>query len=94
MPEGDVENLNFQCISGLPEWTTLSIEGMEVPGWKPEWRNMNNPSTKDYIYVSTQTLNGVRWVMALEPESMFALVRYPEFEYLRYQYPILRVISR
>ncbi|MBM3427639.1 MAG: hypothetical protein FJX95_02525 [Bacteroidetes bacterium] len=88
------EELVFQCILATPEWNTKSLEGMNVPAWKPEWIEIKNPSTKDYVFVSTNTLNGFRWIMAFEPESMFALVRYPEFEHLRYQYPILRVISR
>lgn len=88
------DNSFLECIAALPEWQTMKLEGMSVPSWKPEWMEMKMPSTKDYIFISTQTLNGLRWAMALEPESMFALVRYPEFEYLRYQYPILRVTSR
>lgn len=84
----------LQCISALPEWNTQLVEGIPAPTWKPEWIEMKGATTKDYIFVSTQTLNGLRWIMALEPESMFALVRYPEFEYLHHQYPILRVISR
>jgi hypothetical protein len=88
------DNSFLECIAALPEWQTMNLEGMNVPSWKPEWMEMKMPSTKDYIFISTQTLNGLRWAMALEPESMFALVRYPEFEYLRYQYPILRVTSR
>ena len=88
------DNTFLQCISALPEWQVKTLEGIHVPSWKPEWIEMKGPSTKDYIFISTQTVNGLRWVMALEPESMFSLVRYPEFEYLRYQYPILRVTSR
>lgn len=84
----------LQCISALPEWNVQIVEDMQVPAWKPEWIEMKGATTRDYIFVSTQTLNGLRWIMALEPESMFALVRYPEFEYLHHQYPILRVISR
>jgi hypothetical protein len=88
------QNTFLQCISAMPEWRIQTLEGMHVPGWKPEWMEMKAPNTKDYIFISTQTINGLRWIMALEPESMFSLARYPEFEYLRYQYPILRVTSR
>lgn len=88
------QNTFLQCISAMPEWQIQTLEGMHVPGWKPEWMEMKEPNTKDYIFISTQTINGLRWIMALEPESMFSLTRYPEFEYLRYQYPILRVTSR
>ncbi len=88
------QNTFLQCISAMPEWQIQTLEGMHVPAWKPEWIEMKSPNTKDYIFISTQTINGMRWVMALEPESMFSLARYPEFEYLRYQYPILRVTSR
>jgi hypothetical protein len=92
--KGNPEGTMIQCIVAMPEWQTQTLEGMHVPSWKPEWMEMKSPTTKDYIYVSTQTINGLRWIMALEPESMFSLTRYPEFEYLRYQYPILRVTSR
>ncbi len=88
------EDIFLQCIVAMPEWKTQTLEGMHVPAWKPEWMEMKNPNTKDYIFISTRTINGIRWIMALEPESMFSLTRYPEFEYLRYQYPILRETSR
>jgi hypothetical protein len=91
---GTPENTILQCIVALPEWQTQTLEGMHVPLWSPEWIEMKGPNTKDYVFVSTQTLNGLRWIMALEPDSMFSLARYPEFENLRYQYPILRVTSR
>ena len=90
----DNQNTFLQCISAMPEWQIQTLEGMHVPAWQPEWIEMKGPSTKDYIFISNQTINGMRWIMALEPESMFSLARYPEFEYLRYQYPILRVTSR
>ena len=89
-----MDNTIMECIVAMPEWQTQTLEGMHVPSWKPEWMEMKGSNTRDYVFISTQTLNGLRWVMALEPESMFSLVRYPEFEYLRYQYPILRVNSR
>ncbi|MEY2938917.1 MAG: hypothetical protein RL062_1506 [Bacteroidota bacterium] len=90
----EVKHMAVQMVATVPVWSTEEREGITVPQWKVEWTDVQNWKEKDYIFVSTNTINGLRWVMALEPESMFALVRYPQFAYLRNHYPILRVISR
>lgn len=74
-------------------WKTQTLEGMEVPGWKGGWE-VNSLSVSDmsnYWYVPCGQSQLRRIVMALEPESMFGLVRYPEYAHWRTQYPILRV---
>ncbi len=74
-------------------WKTQTLEGMEVPGWKGHWE-VNSMSVSDmsnYWYVPCGQAQLRRIVMALEPESMFGLVRYPEYAHWRAQYPILRV---
>jgi hypothetical protein len=90
----EVKHMAVQMIATVPVWSTEERDGIAIPQWETEWTDVQNWKEKDYIFVSTNTINGLRWVMALEPESMFALVRYPQFAYLRNHYTILRVISR
>jgi hypothetical protein len=66
---------------------------MQVPGWTGDWtiQEISVSDCADYWYVPCGQNQLKRIVMALEPESMFGLVRYPEYAHWRAQYPILRV---
>jgi hypothetical protein len=76
-------------------WKTQMLEGMQVPGWTGDWtiQEISVSACADYWYVPCGQNQLKRIVMALEPESMFGLVRYPEYAHWRTQYPILRVES-
>ena len=52
---------------------------------------MSAEDLNNYWYVPCGQAQLKRIVMALEPESMFGLVRYPEYQHWRDEYPVLRV---
>jgi len=66
---------------------------MAVPGWKGSWEidTLSFENLTNYWFVPCGQSQLRRIVMALEPESMFGLVRYPEYQYWRTHYPVLRV---
>lgn len=74
-------------------WNTHILEGMQVPGWTGDWtiQEISASDCAEYWYVPCGQNQLKRIVMALEPESMFGLVRYPEYAHWRTQYPVLRV---
>lgn len=74
-------------------WETQTLEGMAVPGWKGSWEidTLSFENLTNYWFVPCGQSQLRRIVMALEPESMFGLVRYPEYQYWRTHYPVLRV---
>ena len=78
------------------EWKTQMLEGMQVPGWTGDWtiQEISVSDCADYWYVPCRQNQLKRIVMALEPESMFGLVRYEAYSHWRTHYPILRIDAR
>jgi len=90
---------NFQLDGALMQYKLGEISTTNDEGIENKWvdvqklKRENSTDVLKYYYVSVNQVYAYKIITALEPQSMYGLVYYPEFEYLldNDYFPILRV---